>query len=112
LIKLYLLLIDGKFSHIKKVKFHDGKTKEIVVFKQKNPLFEGQAVPLLDIILIEDSLFKAYSKIVQSYILEHEYAHTKLKWLFLLIFPVRLLLGLFIFLSIPPNFNFFNLYIV
>ena len=100
LVKIYFWLNQHKFRYLKKVKFYDNKIKEIVIFRNENSLFKGQAIPLLNVIIIEESLFKEYSKNVQKFILEHEYAHIRTGLVFnLFLLPILLFLGVSAILS-------------
>lgn len=90
--KIYLWIFRKKFIKKEKQKIKDIGFLEYIIYSSKSENPSAQALPFMYII-IDQSIFKKYSKWVQRYILLHEYAHTRVKKI------IFIVLGLLILLS-------------
>ena len=76
LAKKWLKRLGGEFKEIKRVKFSDGRTKEVVM--SEGGVLLGQNILFLNVILLQEKVLNKYSAVVQKFILEHEYGHAKI----------------------------------
>ena len=90
--KIYLWILRKEFIKKEKQKIEDIGFLEYIIYSSKSKNPSAQALPFMYII-VNQSIFKKYSKWVQKYVLLHEFAHTKVKKIFFI------LLGLLIILS-------------
>jgi hypothetical protein len=79
LAKLYAFSQGKQIKGTREIKFKDGRTKEVIVLEGKwAPI--GQAIPLLNIILVGEQVFTDFSENLRQLVLEHEYAHLNGWW--------------------------------
>ena len=100
--------IGGKVKEIRTIEIEKGIKVEIIVFSRKHSLHLGQST-IFGTIIIEDSLFSAYSPNVGQYLLFHEYAHSKQNVVYLLL-PFIVISFLY-FISYPIAVIVFLLFI-
>jgi len=93
--------------------FKNGKTKEVLVYKEKKPLLIAQNIAFINVIILNADLENIYSKDVQEFVLEHEYAHSRLffliSWIWLCLI---LIFGLFFVGSLMTSLTLLILILV
>lgn len=92
LAKVYASSQGKQIKGTPEIRFKDGRTKEAIVLEGEwAPI--GQAIPLLNIIIVGAQVSTDFSENLRQFVLEHEYAHLKGWWWQLLLFPVFFCVG-------------------
>lgn len=76
--RAFLWTSGSKLVEIKRIRFPDGKNREVVIFSNPKTKMLGQVPAISRVITLNEILFQRYTQTTQKYVLAHEAAHANM----------------------------------